>query len=994
MKKNHYFLNFVIVAGIILLSTGIGYGQPFFTSTPDTVALVDEPYVYDADAAGTPAPTYYLDIALQGMNINETTGVITWTPTDIFKGGKVVVRATNTGGSVTQTFYLYVAGPPECLTEAVAYWKLDEATGPYKDSYGSHDGTAVGNPQDSAGIVGRAKKFPGSASTGITVADHSDFHFANGESFSVSLWFKPSTLDYSSLVGVMLGRDEGVAGNHWWIGFADANPGDLEFFVRTGASTVDAFVNGSELDAFKWYHLVCIYDAVNDEMRMYLNNSTAWAGNLTRSFTATDEFDATTTTPLSLGFLYETTGNFPYDGLLDEVIVFKNKVLNTSEIDDLYNRGISGNPACDHGNSPPLFRTDPVTSVREDSPYSYQFRADDIDAGDVLTYSIEKNPAWLNVNIGTRTLSGTPVNDDVGSDSVVIKVNDGEVDVYQRFLLTVINSNDAPVITSTEVTTVNEEQPYSYDADATDDDAGDNLTFSLQPPTPGWLSVNASTGVISGTPPVDDTSSYTVTLRVTDDSAAYDEQTYSLDILNINDPPQITGQSPLDVDEENSLLIQLSDIAYTDPDNAPGDMTLTVTDGDNYSVAANTITPDPDFFGDLVVNIELSDLDSTTSGQINVTVNPVNDPPVFVNVPKDSICVNQPYLYVFWVNDPDKDELTYSAQEKPVWLTFSAADSSITGTPGVGDIGIDTLVVRAHDGTVYTDVTVYIEIKTCNNIPYFTSVPPDEVDEDADYEYNIVVYDDDADDIPNLEISAPILPAWLDLDTDNNILSGTPRNDQVGLKADSTYPVQLMVSDGIEYSLQTFNIKVININDAPEIQTQTKIVGAYIGIAKTIQLSDIDVIDVDNQIADLTLTVLPGTGYSIAGNDITVAETQEVHIAVNFRVADPGDLQDEGVLNVTVLDNTAIEDMAGSNRLVEKIYPVPAGEYVRFVINSVYDYTIEFIDVTGKTVLKEERPGNEKFVEINTANLKAGLYIYKVYNQSVYQMGRFNISGK
>jgi hypothetical protein len=203
-----------------------------------------------------------------------------------------------------------------------------------------------------------------------------------------------------------------------------------------------------------------------------------------------------------------------------------------------------------------------------------------------------------------------------------------------------------------------------------------------------------------------------------------------------------------------------------------------------------------------------------------------------------------------------------------------------------------------------------------------------------------------------------------------------------------------MVSDGLDYTLQTFNVKVININDAPEIQTQTKTVGANIGVAKTIQISDIDVIDVDNQIADLTLTVLPGTGYSIAGNDITVNETQETHIEVNFRVTDPGGLQDEGILSVTVLDNTAIEDMAGSNRIVEKIYPVPASEYVRFIINSVYDYTIEFIDVTGKTVLKEEIPGNEKFVEINTANLKAGLYIYKVYNQSVFQMGRFNITGK
>ncbi len=76
-------------------------------------------------------------------------------------------------------------------------------------------------------------------------------------------------------------------------------------------------------------------------------------------------------------------------------------------------------------------------------------------------------------------------------------------------------ANNPPTITSSPVTSVNENSAYSYDVDAIDLD-GDNLTYSLTT-APSWLSINSSTGVISGTAP--DLSSDTtadVTVQVTD----------------------------------------------------------------------------------------------------------------------------------------------------------------------------------------------------------------------------------------------------------------------------------------------------------------------------------------------------------------------------------------------------------------------------------------------------------------------------------------------
>ncbi len=54
----------------------------------------------------------------------------------------------------------------------------------------------------------------------------------------------------------------------------------------------------------------------------------------------------------------------------------------------------------------------------------------------------------MTFNTGTGLLSGTPTNAQVGDHAVVLRVNDGTVDVDQSFTITVANTNDAPTITS------------------------------------------------------------------------------------------------------------------------------------------------------------------------------------------------------------------------------------------------------------------------------------------------------------------------------------------------------------------------------------------------------------------------------------------------------------------------------------------------------------------------------------------------------------------
>ena len=130
----------------------------------------------------------------------------------------------------------------------------------------------------------------------------------------------------------------------------------------------------------------------------------------------------------------------------------------------------------------------------------------------------------------TGILSGTPTNAEVGTHNVVLRVNDGTVDVDESFTITVSNTNDAPTITSTAVTTATEDAAYSYTFTVNDVDVGDTLTLSA-PTLPAWLSFDTGTGILSGTPTNAEVGTHNVVLRVNDGTVDVD-QSFTITVSN------------------------------------------------------------------------------------------------------------------------------------------------------------------------------------------------------------------------------------------------------------------------------------------------------------------------------------------------------------------------------------------------------------------------------------------------------------------------------
>ena len=251
-------------------------------------------------------------------------------------------------------------------------------------------------------------------------------------------------------------------------------------------------------------------------------------------------------------------------------------------------------------NDTPTITSTSITASKEDSAYSYKFAASDVDSGDTVTYAATKLPSWLKFNAGTGVLSGTPTNSEVGTHSVVLTATDssGAVDT-QSFTITVSNVNDTPTVTSTAVTAAKEDSAYSYTFAASDVDTGDTITYAATK-VPSWLSINSSTGVLSGTPTNSDVGSHSVVLTATDSGGAVDTQSFTITVSKINSAPKNLSLSSNSLAENSSTGI-IGTLNASDPDI--GD-TLTYNlasggDNGNFEIVGTTLKMSSDHLSKL-----------------------------------------------------------------------------------------------------------------------------------------------------------------------------------------------------------------------------------------------------------------------------------------------------------------------------------------------------------------------------------------------------------
>ena len=190
-------------------------------------------------------------------------------------------------------------------------------------------------------------------------------------------------------------------------------------------------------------------------------------------------------------------------------------------------------------------------TATEDKAFSYTLPANaftDVDAGDTLSYSVTSAngaplPSWLSYNTTTRIISGTPTNSEVGSVNLKVTATDVAGATFsQNFDVTVLNDNDAPTLSVPLLdASTNESQAITYSIPANtfaDIDVGDTLTYSATLTNgavlPSWLTFNAATSTLTGTPLSTNIGTLDILVKATDSAGTFSQDNFLLTVNPLN----------------------------------------------------------------------------------------------------------------------------------------------------------------------------------------------------------------------------------------------------------------------------------------------------------------------------------------------------------------------------------------------------------------------------------------------------------------------------
>ncbi len=193
-----------------------------------------------------------------------------------------------------------------------------------------------------------------------------------------------------------------------------------------------------------------------------------------------------------------------------------------------------------------------------------------------------------------------------------------------------------------------------------------------------------------------------------------------------------------------------------------------------------------------------------------------NRPPTLAGVPATAARVGQIYTFAPVGDDPDDDSLTYTIQNRPSWLTFTAATGQVSGTPATANIGsTGPIVITVSDGqasaTLQFTLTVSAAPSTppANRSPTITGSPATAVTVGNSYGFSPVGSDPDGN---SLRYSIQNQPSWASFSTSTGRLSGRPAAGNVGTSARIT----ISVTDGTAtVSLPSFTIQVVAAANRP-----------------------------------------------------------------------------------------------------------------------------------------------------------------------------------
>ncbi len=405
--------------------------------------------------------------------------------------------------------------------------------------------------------------------------------------------------------------------------------------------------------------------------------------------------------------------------------------------------------------------------VSEGARIEFNVEGSDPDGDDMIIFFDQRDlpghPEFTDNEDGSGHLIWNPTYDDAGDYTVQFMISDGYAETSIEVPIRVWNVNRAPVWTSfPDPITVDEGEAVDFVIRGSDPD-GDELSIEFDredwSDAARFTDVGEGNGVFAWQTTFDDAGEY-IARFILSDGDIETELEIEIEVRDVNRPPvwiyipeQVVGDEATSVEFVVSAVDPDGDtltIAFTS-DDLPEAVQFTDNGDGTGTLHWETTYEDS---GRYTATFTASDDEFNTLARVPITINDVNRPPVWTNVPEDREA-GETEVIEFTIGGMDRESdrmtLTLNMDDLPEAVEFTDngdGSGDFHWETSYEDSGSYRLEFTLADYQYETVTHVGVRIINVNRPPYWTDIP-DIVNggEGTAIEFEITGRDDDDDDL-------------------------------------------------------------------------------------------------------------------------------------------------------------------------------------------------------------------------------------------------------